>query len=233
VVPPKNILALYILILLYSCKVPNTDNTQTGTTSITQNSYKDSLLNELNVNIRFISDSLLNKKVQLVADLINKYQQDSCVILTYKNSVLKESYEGIKVLGDINNDKIPDTVFVLPPFNFCEEGESYYFSDTNLPRLFTESYCCHPENLFSIGDIDEDGIAEICIFHSSCVSRFKSLRAYTLKNNTWKEIGHVTFDINFMKPDKEKRVKKTGKGKFEMLEIVDDPGTKEWKKFSF
>lgn len=221
------------MILLYACKAPDSNNPPTGTTTITQDRYKDSLLNELNVNIRFISDSLLHKKTQFLTDLINKYQQDSCVIITYENSVLKEGYEGIKVVGDINNDKIPDTVFVLPPFNFCEEGESYYFSDTSLPRLFTESYCCHPENLFSIGDIDEDGIAEICIFHSSCVSRFKSLRAYSLKNNTWKAIGHVTFDINFMKPGKENRVKKTGKGKFEMLEIVDAPENKKWKQFSF
>ncbi len=221
------------MILLYSCKAPDTDNPQPGTTTITQNGYKDSLLNELNANIRFISDSLVHKKTQFLKDLINKYQPDSCVIIAYENKVLKEGFEGIKVVGDINNDRTPDTVFVLPPFNFCDEGESYYFSDTGLPRLFTESYCCHPENLFSIGDIDEDGIAEICIFYSGCTGRFKSLIAYTLKNNSWKEIGHVTFDINFMKPDKENRVKKTGKGKFEMLEIIDEPEKKEWKQFSF
>jgi hypothetical protein len=36
-----------------------------------------------------------------------------------------------------------------------------------------------------------------------------------------------------MKPDKEKRVRKINKGKFEMLEIVDDEKGKEWKPFSF
>lgn len=42
-----------------------------------------------------------------------------------------------------------------------------------------------------------------------------------------------------MKPDKEKRVRKISKGKFEMLEIVISNfdkkplGDKEWKQFTF
>jgi len=36
-----------------------------------------------------------------------------------------------------------------------------------------------------------------------------------------------------MKPDKEKRVRKIGKGKFEMLEIVDKEENKQWKQFLF
>jgi hypothetical protein len=36
-----------------------------------------------------------------------------------------------------------------------------------------------------------------------------------------------------MKPDKEKRVRKISRGKFEMLEIVDTEENKEWKQFSF
>jgi hypothetical protein len=90
-----------------------------------------------------------------------------------------------------------------------------------LPRLLTDSYCCHPTNLFLIGDIDDDGISEICIFYSSCVSRYKSLIAYSLKNNNWREIGSCTFDSFISNPKKEKRIRKIGKGKFEMLEIVE------------
>lgn len=233
--PPKVILLLYIAISLYACKTPDNDNTQTANPVITKNKNTDSLslLNELNINIRFISDSLLNKPLHLITYLTEKYQHDSCNIITYDNKILKENFEGVKVLDHIKNDKIPDTVFVLPPFNYCDQGESYYFSDTTLPRLFTESYCCHPENLFSIGDIDEDGISEICIFYSGCTGRLKSLIAFSLKNNNWKEIGHSIFDINFMQPDKENRVKKVGKGKFKMLEIVDKPENKVWKQFSF
>lgn len=139
----------------------------------------------------------------------------------------------------MNSDKIADTVFVVPPFNYCDDGDSYVFFDTTLPRLYTDSYCCHPDNLFSIGDINEDGINEICIFYSSCSSRFKSLIAYTLTHNKWKQIGRSLFDIGIMKPDKEKRVRKISTGKFEMLSIesvlkngkfVQDS---HWEKFSF
>lgn len=147
--------------------------------------------------------------------------------------LFKIRFRGVKNIGDINSNRINDTVFILPPFNYCDDGYSYSFFDTSLPRLYTDSYCCNPDNLFSIGDIDEDGVSEICIFYSSCVSRFKALIAYSLKNNKWKEIGACTFDIGFMKPAKEQRVRKTGKGKFEMLEIVDNEKNKKWKQFSF
>jgi hypothetical protein len=36
-----------------------------------------------------------------------------------------------------------------------------------------------------------------------------------------------------MKPDKEKRVRKISRCKFEILEIVDKEENKEWKQFSF
>ncbi|MEJ8843005.1 hypothetical protein WG954_11475 [Lacibacter sp. H375] len=187
---------------------------------------------KLNENLHFIGDSLLDGKTFLLKKYIENYQPDTCVIISYEDTTLRSGFEGIKNIGDINGDKISDTVFVVPPFNFCDEGYSYSFFDTTLPRLFTDSYCCNPENLFSIGDIDEDGVSEICIFYSSCVSRFKSLIAYTLTNKQWKKIGICTFDINFMKPDKEKRVRKISKGKFEMFEIIDNEQNKEWKQFS-
>jgi hypothetical protein len=36
-----------------------------------------------------------------------------------------------------------------------------------------------------------------------------------------------------MKPDKEKRIRKISKGKFEMLEIVDKEQNKKWEQFTF
>jgi hypothetical protein len=229
----KLILISFILTLLCSCKESTVDNTHNQKTTVVQKVIKDSLLNRLNDNIQFFGDSLLNGKTILLKRLINTYQVDTCNIIAYRNSTLKEEFESIKIFGDLNSNKVADTAFVLPPFNYCDDGDSYYFFDTTLPRLYTDSYCCHPDNLFSIGDIDEDGVAEICIFYSSCVSRFKSLIAYSLKNKTWQQIGRCTFDIGFMKPDKEKRIRKIGKGKFEMLEIVDKLKNKEWRQFSF
>ena len=225
----------FLLTIFSSCKDSKNDKLQTVSTPSTSTRAvnKDSLQNKLDDNIHFIADSLLNGKGYLLKRYLSKYQTDTCGIVTYENTSLKEGFDGIKNIGDINGNEINDTIFVLPPFNYCDDGYSYSFFDTSLPRLYTDSYCCRPDNLFSIGDIDEDGVSEICIFYSSCVSRFKSLIAYSLKDNKWKQIGRCTFDINFMKPNKEQRVRKTGKGKFEMLEIVDNEKNKEWKEFSF
>jgi hypothetical protein len=102
----------------------------------------------------------------------------------------------VQRLGRIRPGKPPVAVFVWPQLSWCDlEGDAYYFTDTSLPRLETESGCCHPQSLFLVGDIDEDGIQEIGQYFSSCASRYKSLYVYSLKNNTWKEVGHSTFDL--------------------------------------
>ncbi|MBL7732198.1 MAG: hypothetical protein JNM88_13545 [Chitinophagaceae bacterium] len=188
---------------------------------------------KLRQNLQFIGDTLLTGKTSLLQKYIDAYQPDTCGVLTYEDSTLRTGFKGVKGLGDINGDNVSDTVIVLPPFNFCEEGDSYYFFDPELPRLFTDSYCCHPDNLFSISDIDEDGASEICIYMSSCASRFKSLVAFSLKGGRWKEIGRCTYDIAFVEPDKIKRVRKINKGRFEMLEIVDKEESNKWLQFSF
>jgi hypothetical protein len=229
----------FLLTIFSSCKDIKNDKGQTAASTLTKAVNKDSLQNRLNDNIHFIADSLLNNKDFLLKSYIAKYQTDTCGIIIYEDTSLKSGFEGVKNIGDINGNKIADTVFVMPPFNYCDDGYSYSFFDTSLPRLYTDSYCCHPDNLFSIGDIDEDGTSEICIFYSSCVSRFKSLIAYSLKDGKWTQVGRCTFDINIMKPVKEKRVRKMSKGKFEMLEIVINnfeqkpAGDREWKQFSF
>jgi len=185
-----------ILLLLTSsiCSCKNKTNDQSASTTIvhTQKIDMDSLRQNLKENLQFIGDSLLTGKTFLLNKYINNYQPDSCVIICYKNTELRSEFEGVKNIGDINSDKIPDTVYVIPPFNYCDEGYSYSFFDPTLPRLFTDSYCCHPDNLFSIGDIDEDEISEICIFYSSCVSRYKSLISYSLKEGKWKQIGDAS-----------------------------------------
>ncbi len=232
-------LTFLLIFFISSCKQSNADKNQVGKSYAIKETKRDSLQQTLNDNVRFISNNLLNNKDLVLKRYLQKYQTDTCGIIAYKDSILKSDFEGVKNLGDINGNKISDSVFVLPPFNYCDDGDSYVFFDTTLPRLYTDSYCCHPDNLFSIGDIDEDGIDEICIFYSSCASRFKSLIAYSLKNGEWKQIGRCTFDINTMKPEKEQRVRKISKGKFEMLEILINDfkkkpsGDREWKQFTF
>lgn len=231
--PIALITATLILAVLFSCKEPEKGDERSRSPNIIVKTSRENLLRRLDGNILFLGDSILSGRASFIKRVINAHQMDTCGIMVYEERVLREGFEGFKALGDINGDKVIDSVFILPPFNYCDDGESYYFTDTTLPRLFTISYCCHPDNVFSIGDIDEDGVSEVCIFYSSCASRFKALVAFSLKNGAWKEIGQVTFDIGIMKPDKEERVRKVQKGKFEMLEIIDKEENRVWKQFSF
>ena len=220
------------MIALASCTKKRSDKSSELVKYKQAEDSKDSLKRILVSNLNYFNRNLLHMSPRLLLNQVVKYIPDSCVIQTYPDSILKDHLIEPKSLGDLNGDKVIDKVFVLPPFTYCDEGQSYYFTDISLPRLFVESYCANPDLMFPIGDINEDGIIEICIFYSSCVSRYKSLRAFTLKNNQWLQIGLVTFDINFSEPAMEGRVRKVSKGKFEMLEIIEESSNSIWKKFS-
>ena len=195
----------------------------------------------LSTDYHFFGDTLLHGYAGKLKYYFEKYTKgDSCKLGTYDDTTLEEYFEGIKLLGYLKNNNTKDSVFVLPALTVCEDGgESYYFSDTSIPRLHTESVCCHPENIFLVGDIDEDGISEIGQYTSSCVSRYKGLIVWTLKNRQWKKVGECSYDMFYEKPPMKRRVRKTGKGKFEMLEISDCVSDKRffgkphWLKFSF
>ncbi|MFT3844415.1 MAG: hypothetical protein QM725_05135 [Lacibacter sp.] len=203
-------------------EIPKTDNGQV---------YKnDSLTSIFNSNKQFLKDTLLKDKFGVIDNYFSKYQSDTCGIFSHKNSELKEEFEGIRIVKGIRTTKQKDTVLVIPNFNYCDDGESYCFYDKTLPRLYTDSYCCHPDNFFVCTDIDEDGTNEVGIFYSSCSSRYKSLRIYSLKNDTWKEIGIGTFDIMTKDPTKVKYsdlVKKIGKDKFQICNFNE--GQTEWE----
>lgn len=226
----KNILIiLTLLALTLSCKFK--DNTSVVESKSIENDavYKnDSLTNVLSANKQFIKDSLLKENSGIIDNYFSQYQTDTCGVLTHDISELKQEFEGIRIIKGIRTNKKSDTVFVLPNFNYCDDGESYCFYDKTLPRLYTDSYCCHPENFFVCSDIDEDGINEVGIFYSSCASRYKSLRIYSLKENTWNEIGIATFDIMTKDPTEVNfgdLVKKVSKDKFQIC-IFDDGQTK-------
>lgn len=192
--------------------------------------YLDSLLSE---NIIFFSDSLLNGNNVIIEKYINKNPTDTCGTMTYNHETLKSGFEGFKVLEHLSNRATTDTVFVVPPFNYCEEGQSYCFFDKLLPRLPTNSNCCHPDNLFVVQDIDEDGLKEIGIYYSSCASRYKSLIIYSLKRGRWEEIGRSVFDILTQDPTKvryENLVAKIRKGTFKICNFID--GQTEWKTWT-
>jgi hypothetical protein len=180
----------------------------------------------LSNDIKFINDSILKGKFKLD---ISKYEIEGklkeCYPIRIPKSTFKEFYnEGSNNLGDLNGDKKDDFVFVLHSLNHCEEGDSYYFTDNNIPRILTDSNCCHPGSIFNIGDIDEDGNCEIAEYYSSCASRYKSITIYSLKNNRWKEIKTISFVLNdkyIIPQDFKKLFKKTSKNNLEYYEIND------------
>ena len=182
-----------------------------------------------NQNLEFFRDSLLNDKFGILDNYFKIYRTDTCRSSNLKISELKKEFVGIREIKGIRNDKIRDSVFVMPRFNECEAG-TYCFFDKNLPRLTTDSYCCHPNNIFVVDDIDEDGIREIGIFYSSCTSRYKSLIVYTLKQNIWREIANSDFDVLTKDPTKvkfENLVRKIDKNKFQICNFLE--GKTKWK----
>ncbi|MBC7382788.1 MAG: hypothetical protein H7296_07295 [Bacteroidia bacterium] len=229
----KNILIFILLAtFLSSCnqRVNNKSIVKTDSLKLNELKIKTNGLNiVLKKNLDFFADNLLLGRRDLIKNYILRYQSDTCGIIVYVDTFLKSEFEGIKGLEDINGDKNMDSVFVIPPFNYCDDGKSYCFLEKSLPRLFTDSYCCHPDNIFVVDNIDEEGFREIGIFYSSCVSRYKSLRIYSLKNNSWKEIGASTFDIQTQYPTTvqfKKLVKKTSKNKFKIYAFNE--GKTEW-----
>lgn len=200
----------------------------------------------LSNDIQFINDSILNGKFKLD---ISKYELENKKRNCLPNIIKKEEFyeysveadrttkKEFKKLGDVNGDGENDSVFILPGLGWCEEGQSYYFTDNKIPRIQTDSYCCHTESIFSIGDIDEDGGNEIAEYYSSCASNFKYFKIWTLKKNNWKLVNKFTFYYNNGKyiafKDFHKLHKKIAKNKFKFLEISDLRGNGElvmsWK----
>ena len=242
----KTFIFLISLVFLLSCN-KEIENKKTILTSdfqekpstkknIKSNTFQDSILTN---DIQYINDSILHRKFKLD---ISKYElsnpKNNCYPIKLSKKTIHEFYsQGFNQLGDLNGDKKGDSVFVLHALNYCEEGDSYYFTDNKIPRIQTESNCCHPESIFSMGDIDEDGGNEIAQYYSSCASAFKSINIWTLKNNKWKKIATFAFFSNNGKyeafKDFHKLYKKISKGKFKFLEISDmranGEAIMEWK----
>lgn len=207
------------------------------------NKPKNSILSN---DIQFINDSILEGKFKLdISRYVLENAKKECFpTLVQKEAFYEYSLEATKVfkkkfktLGDLNGDGKKDSVFILPGLGWCEDGQSYYFTDNQIPRIESNSNCCHPESIFSIGDIDEDGGNEIAEYNSSCASNFKVFKIWTLKNGKWKLVDDFIFYFNNGKyeafKDFHKLYKKISKNKFKFLEISDMRGdgnvVMEWK----
>lgn len=225
--------AFLLLVTVSSCKdQPNLETSQSAPDTIlhpkdtvsknpeTPDYHPEIALKALDAYISRIS-KLMNKPESLLRHYYKKILRDTCFLIINPDSsgmhAYVEDWEPGKDLSYINQNKIRDLVYVIDAMNLCDEGEAYIFSDTTLPPLITNSYCCHPDSMFTIGDIDRDGTQEICIWLSSCGSRYKRLVAYSLKGGKWEEVGTARWDTYADTPAKEKRVRPVSKGKFRML----------------
>jgi hypothetical protein len=197
---------------------------------IKENTSKDSVLS---FDQEFINKEILKGKYKVE---LEKYLKEDCYPFRLNRVIQIQEFEGFQNIGDIDNDMKDDFVFVLNPLSYCEEGQSYYFSNPTIERIYTESNCCHPNSIFSIGDIDEDGRNEIGQYYSSCASRFKKINIWTNNGNNWELVDEIAFTINDefeVFKDFNKLYKKKSKGILEFLEISDINANgeliKDWK----
>lgn len=230
----RRVCSLIIVLFLFACKKESND------IQIERTSLKGNLTDTyLSNNIQFINDSVLMGKFKLD---IAKYEIENstkqCRPITIKKADFREYHdEGMVNVGDLDGDKKDEFVFVLTPLNSCEEGDSYYFTNNNIPRIKTDSGCCHPRNILNIGDIDEDGKMEIAEYYSSCASRYKAITIYSFKKSKWKEIKSFSFVLNdqfSIEKDFKKLFRKISKNNLEYYEISDVNGKNElvasWKQ---
>ena len=129
------------------------------------------------------------------------------------------------VMGDLNNDKITDTAFVKGP-KFLNESDGWG-DCTNGDCKITVSFSCDMPNISlpnavsgsveNIGDIDDDGIAEIIIVPSWFVGCWGEIHFFTLKNKRWKEIGKARTNI-CREESYRNRIKKTESRKIKVTE---------------
>jgi hypothetical protein len=101
-------------------------------------------------------------------------------------------------IGDINNDKVVDTVYIkMPKFSDneqwgdCRNGgcEVTISFSCGLPNIELDNAVS--AGIENIGDIDKDGISEIIIVPGWIVGCWGQFRFLSLKNKQWKEIGRA------------------------------------------
>ncbi len=192
--PHKLVIAFLILTSL-CCQHNTTTRAEATQVDITQ--IKDSIFL---VRGKYLTDSIPKGYKSLIFNVLKKYDRPNQVPMEFEprhQVYIKSTFEGFKNLGDLNGDDRPDSVFFLDPFHYgdIDSGQSYYFTDTSLPRIPSDSYCCHINNVFVLPDIAENKTRELGIYYSSCASRYKSIRYYILKNGGWDQFATSEFDI--------------------------------------
>ena len=160
---------------------------------------------------------------------IKEYIVDSTILVLAQYFLENlETFKKVKAIGDINGDKIIDSIQLMPELiysseNGYEEGISIVFSDPKIPRIKVNSMCVNFDFLFPVGDIDEDGWLELGQYYTSCASRYKALILLKCnKKDQWDEVEHCSYDTYFPEPHFSTRIRKVGKNQYELTEIVND-----------
>jgi hypothetical protein len=153
------------------------------------------------------------------------------------------------VLGDINSDKISDTVFINEPSIIEEEmtcrddvcKTQFIFSGGKIPSFGREQALGGV--IGNAGDLDDDGICEIYFVPDWFTSSWTAFVIYRLSNNEWKEIANASVRREDWVDEKDKlylpyqkRIAKHNKEYFELIEnVMDDEGNEHLfpKKFYF
>ena len=161
-----------------------------------------------------------------VPAIVRHYMTDGRTFVSLHRLFEEDQHLVIMPFADLNDDGVSDPVLVMPegyPGDGDEwiDGQSFVFTDPRFGKLQSpEPGCNHVTNLFLLDDIDEDGLREVGLYTSSCASRYKALRVFTLRpDTTWHQVAAVTFDTFCEGPPKEARVRKLGKGAFQLLRV--------------
>jgi len=133
------------------------------------------------------------------------------------------------VIGDINNDKIIDTAFIVGP-KWINDEESWGDPKVQLyeidVRFSNGMPPIHDDNavtgyIENVGDIDGDGYSEVIVVPGWFIGCWGRMKFYTYKQGKWQYFGyaecHVCTDEKYIA-----RMKKLSKNKLRVIEDVWD-----------
>ncbi len=145
--------------------------------------------------------------------LLVQCKQEKKEVIPNKKLAKKEKIQSIDTLliGDLNRDKIADSIFVTNPMYVGEEDVLEHGCINNLCDATIRFSCKLPDiplknaigaTIESMGDIDNDGFDELIIVHQWFVGCWGKMYFYTYKNTRWKQFGdadsHLCDDASLM-----------------------------------
>jgi hypothetical protein len=138
------------------------------------------------------------------------------------------------LLGDLNSDKIMDTVFVFYPKMVNGNPKDQYDGDClNNVCDVTFKFSNHlsefkygdaiGSGIDTIGDVNKDGISELVIYPYWIIGCWGKMHFYTYKNNSWNKFGEAR---TYICDDSiyKSRIKIVSKNKISVLEKFNIDG---------